>query len=81
MKKKIYKWLSDFTKYEPLTKELAVENTLYLLRRDFSIEEQNEVIVELINRLDKMREKDLEELQQKLESTKQGRETLKVKLA
>lgn len=79
--KTIYKWWREFTKYEPLTKELAVDNTLYLLRRDFSIEEQNEVIVELINRLDKMREKDLEELQQKLEATKQGRETLKVKLA
>ena len=50
-KRKCIKLYDEFNYNEPMIKSEAVESTLYLLDRDFRSDEQNEIILNLIQRL------------------------------
>ena len=49
----------NYVKYEPIPKSEAVERTLYLLRRDFDMETQNQIMFDLIKKLNDKRQADL----------------------
>lgn len=78
--RKCYKLFKEFTTPEPLVKEEAIENTLYLLDRDFNPTEQNEILLNLIQRLHAKRESDVIKLEKQLEELKFQTNLLKDKL-
>ena len=80
VKRKIKNKFEDFTKHEPMVKAQAIERTLYLLRRDFSMEEQNDIVITLIHRLHDRREADLIKLQEQMDMMKEQSEKLKEKV-
>lgn len=77
LKNKVSKAFDDFTKHEPVVKSEAIERTLSLLRRDFTMEEQNEIVISLVQRLQDKREADLIKLQAELEAIKEQSQKLK----
>jgi hypothetical protein len=58
----------------------VVEKTIYLLRRDFKMEDQNDIILSLIRRLHDKREKDIIELENTIEMMKSQTNKLKEKV-
>ena len=77
LKRKINKQFDDFTRYEPVQKAEAVENTLYLLRRDFTITEQNEIVVTLVKRLHDKREAEIVKLHKEMELMREETQKLR----
>lgn len=67
VKRKIKTKFDDFTRHEPMMKAEAVEKTLYLLRRDFSMAEQNDIVITLIQKLHDKREADIINLQKQVD--------------
>jgi len=80
MKRKLVKLYEDFTENEPMIKSEAVDKTLYLLDRDFRPDEQNEIILNLIQRLHAKREADVIRMENELKELKAQTNILKVKL-
>jgi hypothetical protein len=80
LKRKARAKFDDFTKHEPMVKAEAVEKTLYLLRRDFTMAEQNDIVVTLVQRLHDKREADMIKLQQEMDLLKVQSEKLKEKV-
>ena len=70
----------DFTRHEPMMKAEAVEKTLYLLRRDFDMADQNDIVLTLIQRLHNIREADLIKQQEQLDMMKEQSQKLKEKV-
>jgi hypothetical protein len=60
-----------------MQKAEAIEKTLYLLRRDFKMEEQNDIMLSLIRRLHDKREADIIQLETKIEMMKDQTNKLK----
>jgi hypothetical protein len=77
VKRKLKNKFEDFTKQEPMMKAEAVESTLFLLRRDFDMADQNDIVITLIRRLHDRREADLIKLQEKMDIMKEQSEKLK----
>ena len=77
VKRKLKNKFENFTKQEPMMKAEAVEKTLYLLRRDFDMADQNDIVITLIRRLHDRREADLIKLQEKMDIMKEQSEKLK----
>jgi hypothetical protein len=77
LKRKAKMKFENFTKHEPMMKAEAVEKTLYLLRRDFEMEEQNDIMLSLIRRLHDKREADIIQLETKIEMMKDQTNKLK----
>lgn len=77
LRRKVRTKFENFTKHEPMMKAKAVEKTLYLLRRDFEMEDQNDIMLSLIRRLHDKREKDIIELENKIEMMKNQTNKLK----
>jgi hypothetical protein len=77
LKRKAKTKFDNFTKHEPMMKAEAVEKTLYLLRRDFEMEEQNDIMLSLIRRLHDKREADIIQLETKIEMMKDQTNKLK----
>ena len=77
LKRKARTKFDNFTKHEPMMKAEAVEKTLYLLRRDFQMEDQNDIMLSLIRRLHDKREKDIIELETTIEMMKDQTNKLK----
>lgn len=80
VKRKIKTKFEDFTKHEPMQKAEAVEKTLYLLRRDFDMADQNDIVITLVRRLHDRREADLIKLQEQMDMIKEQSERLKEKV-
>ena len=80
VKRKLKAKFDDFTRHEPMMKSEAVEKTLYLLRRDFDMADQNDFVLTLIQRLDDEREADLIKLQEQMDSIKEQSQKLKEKI-
>jgi capsule polysaccharide export protein KpsE/RkpR len=80
LKRKAKAKFDDFTRHEPMMKAEAIEKTLYLLRRDFDMSEQNDIVVSLINRLHDKREADLIKLQTQMDNMREQTEKLKEKV-
>lgn len=77
VKRKIRVKFENFTRHEPMMKAEAVEKTLYLLRRDFKMEDQNDIVLSLIRRLHDKREKDIIDLENTIEMMKNQTNKLK----
>lgn len=80
VKRKIKNKFEDFTRHEPMMKAEAVEKTLYLLRRDFDMADQNDIVITLVRRLHDRREADLIKLQEQMDMMKEQSERLKEKV-
>jgi len=80
VKRKVSAKFEDFTKHEPMMKAEAVERTLHLLRRDFDMSDQNDIVITLVRRLHDRREADLIKLQEQMEMMKEQSEKLKEKV-
>lgn len=80
VKRKLKNKFEDFTKQEPMMKAEAVEKTLYLLRRDFDMAEQNDIVITLVRRLHDRREADLIKLQEQMDMMKEQGDRLKAKV-
>jgi hypothetical protein len=77
LRRKVRTKFENFTKHEPMMKAEAVEKTLYLLRRDFDMPEQNDIVLSLIRRLHDKREYDIIQLENKIEMMKDQTNKLK----
>lgn len=77
LKRKIKNKFENFTKHEPMMKAEAIEKTLYLLRRDFEMAEQNDIVITLVRRLHDRREADIIQLETKIEMMKNQTNKLK----
>lgn len=80
VKRKLSAKFDDFTRHEPMMKAEAVEKTLYLLRRDFDMPEQNDIVLTLIQRLHDTREADIIKQQEQLDMMKEQSQKLKEKV-
>lgn len=80
LRRKVRTKFENFTKHEPMMKAEVVEKTIYLLRRDFKMEDQNDIILSLIRRLHDKREKDIIELENTIEMMKSQTNKLKEKV-
>jgi hypothetical protein len=80
VKRKLKNKFDNFTKHEPMMKAEAVEKTLYLLRRDFDMADQNDIVITLIKRLHDRREADLIKLQEQMDMMKEQTDRLKEKV-
>jgi hypothetical protein len=80
LRRKVRAKFEDFTKHEPMQKAEAVEKTLYLLRRDFDMAEQNEIVLSLIRSLHNKREADIVALHQKMETMRTETQKLREKV-
>jgi hypothetical protein len=80
LRRKVKTKFENFTRHEPMMKAEAVEKTLYLLRRDFKMEDQNDIMLSLIRRLHDKREKDIIDLENTIEMMKNQTNKLKEKV-
>jgi hypothetical protein len=80
LRRKLKTKFENFTRHEPMMKAEAVEKTLYLLRRDFKMEDQNDIMLSLIRRLHDKREKDIIDLENTIEMMKNQTNKLKEKV-
>ena len=80
VKRKLKNKFENFTKQEPMMKAEAVEKTLFLLRRDFDMADQNDIVITLVRRLHDRREADLIKLQEKMNMMREQSEKLKEKV-
>ena len=80
LKRKVKTKFEDFTREEPVLKAEAIERTLRLLRRDFDMAEQNDIVVSLINRLHDKREADMIKLQGQMDNMREQSDKLKEKV-
>jgi hypothetical protein len=77
LKRKVKTKFENFTKQEPMQKAEAIEKTLYLLRRDFEMNEQNDIVLSLIRRLHDKREYDIIQMENKIQMMKDQTNKLK----
>jgi len=77
LKRKFKTKFDDFTRHEPIMKAEAIEKTLYLLRRDFEMDEQNDIMLSLIRRLHDKREYDIIQMENKIQMMKDQTNKLK----
>ena len=80
LKRKVKTKFEDFTREEPVLKAEAIERTLRLLRRDFDMAEQNDIVVSLIHRLHDKREADMIKLQGQMDNMREQSDKLKEKV-
>lgn len=80
VKRKLKAKFDDFTRHEPMMKAEAVEKTLYLLRRDFNMTDQNDIVLTLIQQLHDIREADIVKQQEQLDMMKEQSQKLKDKV-
>lgn len=75
--RKLNSKFNEFTKYEPVQKQEAIDNTLFLLCRDFNLAEQNEIVLTLIKRLHEKRETEIVKLHKEIETMRVETEKLR----
>jgi hypothetical protein len=80
LKRKIKNRFDNYVKYEPVEKKQAIANTLYLLRRDFNLEEQNEVMLSLVKQLNDLRDADIKQKEMELAYMNEQTNLLRQKL-
>ena len=69
LKNKATKKFDKFIEQEPQIKSEYVDNVIYLLRRDFPIEEQNEIMLSVAKKLNQLRLEDMDRLAREYEHT------------
>jgi hypothetical protein len=73
--------LSAFLSPEPEIQNDYVDKVVYLLRRDFDSEQQNEILVAIATKLSKMRDADLAQMEKDYANLQEFNGILKQKLA
>ena len=73
--------ISTFLSPEPEVQEDYVDKVVYLLRRDFDSEQQNEILVAIATKLSVLREQDLEQMEKDYANLQENTNTLKHRLA
>ena len=83
--KKFFNWLratiASYLEVEPEVQSEYVNKVVYLLRRDFDSEEQNEILLAIANKLSDLREKDLDQMSRDYANLQENTNTLKYRLA
>jgi len=70
-----------FLKPEPVVKTEYIDKVVYLLRRDFPIKEQNEIIIAIVNKLHALRDKDMREAEEAYKELQDHAQALKSRFA
>lgn len=65
----------------PEMKEEYVDKVVYLLRRDFTTTEQNQILISVGHKLSKLREEDLRKMEKDYAILQENTNTLKIKMA
>ena len=65
----------------PEMKEEYVDKVVYLLRRDFTTTEQNQILISIGHKLSKLREEDLRKMEKDYAILQENTNTLKTKMA
>ena len=81
LKNKTAKKLDKLMEQEPQVKSDYVEKVVYLLRRDFPIEEQNEIMLEVTKKLNQLRLQDMDKMARDYEHTQNHTNDFKRSLA
>jgi hypothetical protein len=81
LKNKVTKKLDKLMEQEPQVKSDYVEKVVYLLRRDFPIEEQNEIMLEVTKKLNQLRLQDMDKMARDYEHTQNHTNDFKRSLA
>lgn len=81
IQRKAQRKIENFTKNEPIPKAQAVERTIYLLRRDFDMQTQNEIMFSIIRKLNEKREADLIAKEEELRKMREQKELFEAKLS
>jgi hypothetical protein len=83
--KKFFNWLratiASYLEVEPEVQSEYVNKVVYLLRRDFDSEQQNQILLAIANRLSDLREKDLDQMSRDYANLQENTNTLKYRLA
>jgi hypothetical protein len=69
LRNKVAKKFDKFIEQEPQVKGEYVDKVVYLLRRDFPIEEQNEIMVAVTKKLNQLRLEDMDKMARAYEHT------------
>jgi len=80
----LQKWrakLSSLLSPVPEHKEDYVDKVVYLLRRDFTSEQQNEIILSVSNKLTQLRKQDMEKMLKRYQKLKEDTSGLESKIA
>jgi hypothetical protein len=81
LKNKVTKKLDKLMEQEPQVKSDYVEKVVYLLRRDFPIEEQNEIMLDVTKKLNQLRLEDMDKMARDYEHTQNHTNDFKRSLA
>ena len=73
--------LSNILSPEPEIQNEYIDKVVYLLRRDFDSEEQNEILVAIATRLSALRDQDLRQMEKDYANLQEYNNTLKHRLA
>lgn len=73
------KW-RELVEAQPRVKEEQVTQIVSILRRDFNVTEQNEILLEVVQELVELREKDIIKMSEDLTTLKEQTELLKSKI-
>jgi len=83
--KKFFSWLQatqkSYLEIEPEVQAEYVSKVVYLLRRDFKSNEQNEILLAIAYKLSDLRVKDLDQMAKDYAALQENTETLKCRLA
>ena len=64
LKNKVAKKFYKLIEQEPQVKGEYVDKVVYLLRRDFDIKDQNEIMLSVAKKLDELREQDMRNMEE-----------------
>ena len=81
LKNKVGKKFDKLIEQEPQVKSEYVGKVVYLLRRDFPIEEQNEIMLEVTKKLNQLRLQDMDKMARDYEHTQNHTNDFKRSLA
>jgi hypothetical protein len=73
--------LSAIMSPEPEIQEDYVDKVVYLLRRDFTTEQQNQIIISIGHKLSKLRDQDMRKIEKDYAILQENTSTLKSKMA
>jgi hypothetical protein len=79
-KRKLSKKYDKFMEQEPQIKSEYVGKVVYLLRRDFPIEEQNEIMLAVTKKLNQLRAEDMDKMAREYEHTQNHTNSFKISL-
>lgn len=71
VKNKAIKKLDKFVEAEPQVKSEYIDKVIYLLRKDFNIQDQNEIVLAIGQKLHELRDKDMRKMESEMENLKE----------